>query len=633
MPKQTTVAAHRRGALGALLLMAAGTPTAAPAQAVTYYVAAQGSDRSDGRSPRRPWRSVERVNSAELKPGDAVLFRRGDSWRGSLTPRSGKEGAPIRYAAYGSGAKPCLMGSVARSSPADWRSEGDGLWSTGGHGPEKPVPMPPADAAERTIRWVLYTEGGAEASGAGRPSPEAPAAFRVDCRKPGTEPHHLQLYTTAPAVRVGATYAAVLRLRSDRPLPMQAPELMRDGPPWTGLSGGFPRPRTAVGPDAVQLVQYYRAAATDPKPRLTFYLGGLLPAGAAFTVERLSFRECDPGDAPPPSPFSVDVGNLILGDEVACGVKRWTRADLRAQGDFWYDPERQMLWLKCDVNPVQRYGRIECAMYRHIINQSERSYVTYEELALKYGGAHGIGGAATHHIIVRGCDISYIGGADQMGGNKRVRFGNGIEFWAGAHDNLVERCRLWEIYDAALTNQSMGDPVTEADITYRDNVIWNSEYSFEYWNRPETSTTRNIRFINNTCVDAGHGWGHAQRPDPSGCHLRFYESPARAQGIEISGNLYVEATGPAFYAPAWPTDDVRALRMERNVWVQRRGTMISVAGRDYPMEAFARYQSNLGLDRGSMTVDPRFVNPGRRDFRLRPDSPCPGLGARTSGDK
>ncbi|MCX6359427.1 MAG: hypothetical protein NT029_06470, partial [Armatimonadetes bacterium] len=159
MSKQTSIAAHRRSAPGALLLMAAGALTATPTQAATYYVAAHGSDRSDGRSPRRPWRSLDRVNSTDLKPGDAVLFRRGDSWRGSLTPRSGKEGAPIRYAAYGSGAKPCLMGSVARSSPADWRSEGDGLWSTGGHGPEKPVPMPPADAAERAMRWTLYAEG------------------------------------------------------------------------------------------------------------------------------------------------------------------------------------------------------------------------------------------------------------------------------------------------------------------------------------------------------------------------------------------------------------------------------------------------------------------------------------------
>ena len=69
---------------------------------------------------------------------------------------------------------------------------------------------------------------------------------------------------------------------------------------------------------------------------------------------------------------------------------------------------------------------------------------------------------------------------------KPVRFGNGVEFWAGAHDCLVEGCRLWEIYDAALTNQGSGTNVQE-NITYRRNVIWNSEYSFEYWNRDQAS--------------------------------------------------------------------------------------------------------------------------------------------------
>jgi len=59
---------------------------------------------------------------------------------------------------------------------------------------------------------------------------------------------------------------------------------------------------------------------------------------------------------------------------------------------------------------------------------------------------------------------------------------NGIEFWSNARDCLVEGCRLWEIYDAALTNQGNGTN-QQVNITYRDNVIWNSEYSFEYWNR------------------------------------------------------------------------------------------------------------------------------------------------------
>ena len=118
--------------------------------------------------------------------------------------------------------------------------------------------------------------------------------------------------------------------------------------------------------------------------------------------------------------------------------------------------------------------------------------------------------------MIRDCDVAWIGGGHQFTGpdGKPIRFGNGIEFWENAYDNLVEGCRIWEIYDAALTNQGSQNN-SQINITYRDNVIWNSEYSFEYWNRGPESTTRNIRFEHNTCVNAGLGWGHAQRRIPT----------------------------------------------------------------------------------------------------------------------
>ena len=81
-------------------------------------------------SPQSPWRSLERVNAADLKAGDKVLFRRGEAWRGTLLPHSGREGAPITYGAYGEGEKPLLLGSVSRNEPRDWHQEGDNIWAT-----------------------------------------------------------------------------------------------------------------------------------------------------------------------------------------------------------------------------------------------------------------------------------------------------------------------------------------------------------------------------------------------------------------------------------------------------------------------------------------------------------------------
>ena len=108
--------------------------------------------------------------------------------------------------------------------------------------------------------------------------------------------------------------------------------------------------------------------------------------------------------------------------------------------------------LRSTGNPATRHRSIELALRKHIIDQGGRGHVAYENLALKYGAAHGIGGGSTHHITVRNCDIAYIGGGHQFTrpDGKPVRFGNGVEFWSGARDCLVEDCRLWEIYDAAL---------------------------------------------------------------------------------------------------------------------------------------------------------------------------------------
>lgn len=71
-----------------------------------YYVSQSGSDANDGLSPRRAFKTLEKVNDCEFKPGDVVLFRRGDLWRGHIRTRDG-----VTYSAYGRGEKPKLYGS------------------------------------------------------------------------------------------------------------------------------------------------------------------------------------------------------------------------------------------------------------------------------------------------------------------------------------------------------------------------------------------------------------------------------------------------------------------------------------------------------------------------------------------
>lgn len=76
----------------------------------TYYVSESGgNDSNTGLSTSLAWKTLSRVNSATLLSGDKVLFKRGDTFVGTLIPpKSAISGSPVTYGAYGTGAKPII---------------------------------------------------------------------------------------------------------------------------------------------------------------------------------------------------------------------------------------------------------------------------------------------------------------------------------------------------------------------------------------------------------------------------------------------------------------------------------------------------------------------------------------------
>jgi len=75
-----------------------------------YYIdATTGSDANDGRAADRAWKSLANVDRLRLAGGDAILLRRGGTWRGQITLKdSGRPGRPITIAGYGTGPSPVL---------------------------------------------------------------------------------------------------------------------------------------------------------------------------------------------------------------------------------------------------------------------------------------------------------------------------------------------------------------------------------------------------------------------------------------------------------------------------------------------------------------------------------------------
>ena len=98
-----------------------------------YFSSSSGSDSrsaAEASNPATPWKSITKLNAifSMLQPGDAVLFKRGDVFVGTIkVAKSGTSSAPITFGAYGSGEKPVLTGFVELNN---WKSLGNGLYES-----------------------------------------------------------------------------------------------------------------------------------------------------------------------------------------------------------------------------------------------------------------------------------------------------------------------------------------------------------------------------------------------------------------------------------------------------------------------------------------------------------------------
>jgi hypothetical protein len=591
-------------------------PAPAPdADPRTFYVAsAAGLDDNDGLAPAQAWKSLERVNSAELLPSDTVRFKRGGVWRGSLVPVSGDEGSPVTYMSYGDGPKPLLLGSRPRQRLEDWVRIERNLWAT--RPMEYALGEQVLDLREGT--WSHHQEQGA---GVGLTQVDTPQGtiVRLECTTSGTASNHIQVWGPALPVEKGTQLQFTFRARCSKPFAMPPMSIRKSGSPWT-LYATAARQECEIGPEWDTFKVVFGVTESTEAGRLHILLGGLLPAGAVFEFQPESVHLATANIS---DPLVVDVGNIIFDHGKKCGWKKWSKEELANPYDYFYDGGSQRVFLNCPTNPASLHESIELAMKGHVVDQGGAHHVVYDGLAVMYGASHGFGGGGTHHLVIRDCDLGYIGGAHQMTrpDGKPVRFGNAIEFWGAAHDNLVEGCRIWEVYDAALTNQGRGPSSKQVNITYRNNFIRNSEYSFEYWNNPETALTENIRFVNNTCIDAGTVWSHAQRPDQNGSHLMFYSNTAETSGIEIKHNVfYNHSQWGSRYSSGWKV----LPDLDDNLWYSDQGVMVYWFREK--ITSFADYQQKTGLDQHSVFARPKFVDESNGDYRLAPDSPGAGLG-------
>ncbi len=317
---------------------------------------------------------------------------------------------------------------------------------------------------------------------------------------------------------------------------------------------------------------------------------------------------------------AADIGNIILDHGAAsCAVKRDKRGQLARDLDFWCDQKTFDVYMRSEKNPALRWKSIELAEKIHCVHQERMHDVVYDGLHVRYTAAHGFGGEGVSRIVIRNCDVSWVGGGF-LYYNKHgegVRYGNGIEFWSEVHDVLVESNRVWECWDAGLTNQSNVEDVRQENVIWRGNKVWNCEYSYEYWQQGKGAVTKNVQIVDNDFRDAGRGWGHRQRWNPNAAHLMFYDTTAETCGFVIAGNVFSRSENCVFRLfNNWWKD----LVVENNVWNPAGATLCRYHGRPksglvyrYPDRLDTIKDDNLA-EIQSQGEGARVFGPGKDDF-------------------
>ncbi|MBR5307597.1 MAG: right-handed parallel beta-helix repeat-containing protein [Clostridia bacterium] len=182
------------------------------------------------------------------------------------------------------------------------------------------------------------------------------------------------------------------------------------------------------------------------------------------------------------------------------------------------------LYLRCDNgNPGKVFDSIEFNVKTHGIRIGGND-ITIDNLCIKHAGAHGISAGTVRNLIVKNCEIGWIGGsiqgynANASKGNHATRFGNGVEVYGGCDNYVIDNCYIYQCYDAGVTHQYSFHSRSNCrmeHIRYTNCVLVDNVYNIEYFLSTNPEFERcgdDILFENTICRRAGFGFG-SDRPD------------------------------------------------------------------------------------------------------------------------
>ncbi len=328
-----------------------------------------------------------------------------------------------------------------------------------------------------------------------------------------------------------------------------------------------------------------------------------------------------------------DVGNIICCSPRRTGVEKWNQSDLKSPLDWFFRTSDWRVVVYSITNPATAFSGLELAIDRVIVLISHANYAYMQHLGIRYGAAAAIQGNGTpmSNLTFRDLNISYIGGGN-LGGNG-TRYGDGLCLWGNAHDIMIERNNISQIFDSGFTNQSTGTNISVYNITYRNNVIWDTSTGMEMWLHPTNnstgSTMHDIYVLNNTIVNPTH-WGYNQHTgNGNGGFGLYIGTPAAVAvyNIVIMNNAFA-------YMPSNAIDEEQSfnmwtgkMTMDYNDWFHAVTTaQVHQSLPTFLDEPLTKWAANFPAEQHGIEVNPLFVNLGSGNLIPATGSPLINAG-------
>jgi parallel beta-helix repeat protein len=481
-----------------------------------YYVdATNGNDGNDGRSPEKAWGSIAKVNVSHFLPGDVILFKRGEIWRETLTPRrSGTRENSIIFGAYGMGNVPVISGADDITGP-------DFKWELSRKG---------------THEYYLVALGG------GAPGMKEPNLVWVNGRK------------------VEKEFAGFLH---------------NHGWDWfdndnLGFKTIYVRDNSG-DPDEtgvlIEVAQRNSVVHCKDLSHVTFENLEIRQGNGAwngvFDIRNSSFitiRNC-----------SIHSGNyavLYIYHENGPASCRSNTVESSTIYGCYRDPSKDGAVIKLDKTD---YNIIKNSKIYRSNNKTTSDVITVWE--------------SDHNIIEQ----------NEIYGPAY----NGIYVRPNADSNIIRYNSIHHI---------TSDGIQVRENSHHNEIYYNVFYEngLGLFVRGYPKACSGTRILNNTF--------YSTAPDFNGIII-----VSRVANTMVTNNIIFVGTALALLVDS---QALKGVALDSNCYRNAKGPLIKWGGIDYQINQFAEYQSASGQDSNSITDDPDFVDPGKKNFRLKSSSPC-----------